>query len=174
MKSSTERKAALGAVNLLVEHSAQAGRVEAEAPFLRAVVRVEVELPGGVPVDMAVETGDAEARLAALAVIGRIEFLLRQRRQQNLQAVELDRGQDILEQTVKVIDRDNLTARDIAELWTVLQEDGRRELGQKSLGQVELDIEPLEPWKHVDLQIREDLAAVDCWGCGSEGYGKCP
>ena len=50
--------------------------------MLRAIVRVKVKLGCRVPIDVAVEAGDAEARLERLAIIGRIELLLRKRRNQ--------------------------------------------------------------------------------------------
>ena len=121
------------------------------------IVGVEVELAGGVAVDVAVEAGHPQARVDALAVVGRVELLLREGGQQELQAGELDRGQDVLEERVEVIDRDDLAPRDVAQLGAVLQEHGRRELGQEGLGQVEFDVEPLEPGEHLDLHLREDL-----------------
>ena len=85
-------------MDLLIEDAAQACRVKPESSFLRPDVGGQVELPGRVPIHMAVEAGDAEARLAGLAVIGGIELLLRKRGQEELQPVELDRCQQILEQ----------------------------------------------------------------------------
>ena len=43
-----------------------------------------------------------------LAVVGGVELLLRHRRQQQAQAVELHRGEDVLEQLAEVVDRDDL------------------------------------------------------------------
>ena len=54
-------EAPLRAVDLLVEHAAEADGVEAEPALLRADVGVEVELAGGVAVDVAVEAGHAQA-----------------------------------------------------------------------------------------------------------------
>src|SRR6266850_6613368 len=75
-------EAPLRPVNLLVEHAAQAHRVQAYAPLLGSGIRIDVELPAGVPVDVTVEAGHAQAGLGGLAVVGRIELLLRERRQQ--------------------------------------------------------------------------------------------
>ena len=91
-------QAALGAVNLLIEHAAQADGIEPEAALLRPDVRIEMELPGRVAVHVAIEAGHAEARLRGLAIVGRIELLLRKRREQQPQAVELHRREDVLEQ----------------------------------------------------------------------------
>ena len=79
-------------MDLLVEHPAQAGRVEPEPPLLRADVGAEVELAGRVAVDVAVEARHAQLRLRRLAVVGQVELLLRQRRQQQPQPLELHRA----------------------------------------------------------------------------------
>ena len=103
-------QAALRAVDLLVEEAAQTHRIQPEAPLLGTVVRVEVKLSGRVTVHVAVQTGDAQARLGTLAVISGVELLLREEGEQQAQAVELNRGQQIFEQAVKIINRDDLAA----------------------------------------------------------------
>ena len=152
-------EAALRAVDLLVEHPAQAGRVEAEPALLGAVVGVEVELAGGVAVDVAVEAGHAEARVALLrSSVGLNSScgkgVSRIRRPSSWTGVRMS-----LNSAMEVVDRDDLAAGDVAQLGPVLEEDGRRELGEERLGQVELDVEPLEPREHRDLHLREDLPA---------------
>ena len=165
-------QAALRAVDLLVEQAAQADRVEPEAALLRPDVGVEVELAGRVAVDVAVEAGHAQAGLAVLRSSVGIELLLRERRQQQAQAVELHRRQDVLEQAVVVVDRDHLAARDVAQLGPVLQEDRRRKLGQERLGQIEVDVEPLQAREHLDLHWRKDLAAGRVLGMRQRGIGE--
>ena len=152
-------QAALRAVNLLVEEAAQAHRIEPEAPLLRPVVRIEVELAGRVAVDMAVQAGDAEAGLGALAVVGGVEFFLRERRQQQAQAVELHGREEVFEEAMEIVDRNDFAARDVAQLRTVLQKDGRREFREEGVGQVEVHVEPLEPRKHEELHLRERPAS---------------
>ena len=83
--------------------------------MLGPIVGIEVELSRRVPVDVTIETGDAETRLLRLAVVGRVELLLREGSHQQPQAVELDRREDVLEQPVIVVDRDDLAARDVAQ-----------------------------------------------------------
>ena len=83
-------------MDLLVEQSAQAGRVEAKTPLLRPDIGIEVKLPGGMAIYVAIKARHAKAGLRGFTVIGRIEFLLRQRRQQHLKPVKLDRGQEYL------------------------------------------------------------------------------
>ena len=53
---------------------------------------------------MAVETGDVEALIRAFAVLGLIEFFLRERRQQQPQSFELKRRQKSHHQRIVVLD----------------------------------------------------------------------
>src|SRR6267142_3919406 len=69
-------QAALGTKNLLIEDPPQAYCVEPEASLLRTDIWRHMELPGGVEVYVAIQACNAEARLFALAVVGRIELLL--------------------------------------------------------------------------------------------------
>jgi hypothetical protein len=63
-------------VDLLVEHAAQAHRFDAEAIGLGTGVRIQMERRVRVAVDMAVQTGDAEALIFHLPVFGLVELLL--------------------------------------------------------------------------------------------------
>src|SRR3954451_16939424 len=119
-----------------------------------------MELSGGVAVDVAIEAGDSQARITRFAVVRGIEFLLRKWREEELKTIKLNGRQDVLEETIKVIDRYDLAARDVAKLRTVGQKDGRRKLGQELIRQVEIDIHPLEPRKHIDLHLGENLATI--------------
>src|SRR4051794_37709538 len=116
-------------MNLLVGDATKAGGVEPEPALLRTDVGTQVELRGSVAVDVAVQASDAEAGLARLAVVRRIELLLWERGQQHSQPIELDGGQDVLEQPVEVVDRHDFATRNVAQLGTVAQEDRGRELG---------------------------------------------
>src|SRR5688572_20287337 len=69
---------ALGTMDLLMRYTPQARGIEPEAPLLGPGIGIQVELRGSMPVDVAVQTGDAQAGVRALAVIGGIELLLRQ------------------------------------------------------------------------------------------------
>src|SRR2546423_7523219 len=62
-------QAALRAVDLLVKEAAQAGGIQPHAPLLGPIIGVEVELPRSMSIHMAVETGHAQARVGAFAVI---------------------------------------------------------------------------------------------------------
>src|SRR3954468_6037608 len=88
-------QAALRAVNLLIEYTAQADRIETEAPLLGANVGTQVKLTRGVSVHMTIETGNAERRMLRLAIVGGVEFLLRQGREQQAQTFELHLSQDL-------------------------------------------------------------------------------
>ena len=45
------------------------------------------------------------------------------------------------------------------QLRPALKKYGGRKLRQKSLGQIEFDVKPLQPGKHIDLHLRENLAS---------------
>jgi hypothetical protein len=107
---------------------------------------------------------DAEGGGRALAIVGGVELLLRERRHEQAEAVELHRGDQVLEQPVEVVDRDHLAPRHVAQLGAALQEDCGRKLGQERHGQVEVDVEPLEPGKHLDLHRWEHHAAARVLG----------
>ena len=81
MKSSTEPQTALGSVDVLPVQAAQTHRVEADAALLGTDVGRDVKFAARVSVDVTVKTGDTQARLGRLAVVGGVEFLLRKRRQ---------------------------------------------------------------------------------------------
>ena len=70
---------------------------------------------------------------------------------------DLDRGQHIFEEAVKIIDRDDFAAGDVAQLWASLQKDRRREFWQEGRWQVEVDIEARQPREHQDLHLGKDL-----------------
>ena len=72
----------LGAVDLLIEHAAQADGVDAEARGLRAIVRVLVERAVGVAVGVAIKAGNAQTGLVAFAVLGLVELLLGEGREE--------------------------------------------------------------------------------------------
>ena len=56
------------------------------------------------------------------------------------------------------------SARHIAQLWPIAEENSRRELGKERVRQIEVNIETFQPWKHVDLHLREDLTAIRLQG----------
>jgi hypothetical protein len=95
---------ALGAVNLLVEHAAQAGGVEPETGRLRPHLGGLMEGTVAVEVGVAVQACHAQMLLGALAVLGLIEFLLRERREQQPQAFHLHRGDQPDHQPVEIPD----------------------------------------------------------------------
>jgi hypothetical protein len=61
-------------------------------------------------IDVAIEACDSQTGLSALPVIRRIKFFLRQRGKHYLETVKLNWRQDILEQTVEIVDRYYLSA----------------------------------------------------------------
>ena len=92
-----------------------------------------MELRGGVSVDVAVQTGDSEAGVSRLAIVCRIELVLREWRKEKLKPIELNRRQDIFEEVVEVVDRNDLASRDVLQLRTIAQKDSRRGLRKELL-----------------------------------------
>jgi hypothetical protein len=65
---------------------------------------------------VAVEAGDAQARLGDLAVLRLIELLLRERGEQQPQAFHLNRRDDAGHGLIEIPDGEQLSAGDVAEL----------------------------------------------------------
>src|SRR5262249_53301003 len=118
-----------------------------------------MELSGRMAIDVAVETGDTQTRMHTFSIIGRVEFFLRKGGCQHPQPIELDRRENILEQTVIVIDGNHFTAGDIAQFWSITQKDGRGKLREERLREGEVDVASFKPRKHVDLHLRKDHAS---------------
>ena len=112
-----------------------------------------------VAIRMTIQARHSQAGLSSLSIISRIELFLREWRHQQAQAIELHGCQDVFEQAVIVVDRDHFASGDVAQLGPALQKHRRRNVGQKRLGEIELDVVPLQPRKHFDLHLGEDLAA---------------
>jgi hypothetical protein len=70
--------------------------------------------------------------------------LLRKRRHQKAQALELLRIDDAVEQLIIILDGDELPLRDVTEVRTLIEIYRRREPGQKVIGNVEIDVEARE------------------------------
>ena len=78
-------------MNLLVKHATQADGIQPQPLHLRPRIGIQVELAGRVEVHMAIQTTHAEAGLHRFPVVGRVEFLLRELRNEHAQSIELCR-----------------------------------------------------------------------------------
>ena len=141
------------------------GRLDPMAELLRADVADQVVGAVRVAVLMAVEAGDAQARVLAPPVRRRVELLLGKRRQQQAQPLELLRVQDPVEEAVEVVGRDELALRDVTQIRPGRQVDRGRELGQEPVGNVEVEIEAGQVPARLllslgDLEQREDHPAL--------------
>ena len=146
-------------MNLLVVQAPKARRVDTESIGLRSGVRIQVELPRRVKIHMAIKTRDAQAGLGRFAIVRGIEFFLWELSHQQPEPVKLHRGDEATKQSIEVLRVQHFALGHIAELWMRRQEDGRRELRQKTLGEVELHIKSLQPRELFNLHGREDHAA---------------
>ena len=112
---------------------------------------------------------DPAARPGRTAVLGRVELLLRERRHEQPQPLELLGVEDAVEQLEVVLERDDLAPRDVAEVRARRQVDRGRELGEEAVGQVEIEVIPREvapllPPDLVDLEPGEDHAPLGVVG----------
>ena len=117
-----------------------------------------------VAVGMAVETRDAAMRFLRAPVAGHVELLLRKRREQQAQAVELLRIQDAVEKIHEIVDRHALALRHIAEVGPRGEKDGRGKFRQEMIGQIEVEIEARQValllfLQLLDLELRKEHAA---------------
>jgi hypothetical protein len=62
---------------------------------------------------MTIEAGNAKTRFPALAVVGRVEFLLRKRSEQKPQPIELHRRENVLKEPIVIVNGDNFSSRHI-------------------------------------------------------------
>ena len=118
----------------------------------------------GVAVGMAVEAGDALMGLQAPPVVGGVELLLRERRDQQPQPFELLGVEDVLEQPLEVVERDELPLDTSPRSGRVVRKIAAGKLGQEMIGQVEVEIESRQVavgllLRFVDQELREDHAA---------------
>src|SRR6266481_9593651 len=148
------------------------------AELLRTDVAHEVFGSIRVAVRVAIETRDAAARPLGAPILGLVELLLGERRQQQADALDLLGVQYAVQNLVVVVDREQLTLRDVAEIRPRREIDGRRKLRQKRVRQVEVEVEPREvaallPLDLVDVELGEHHAAfgmVRMWE-GEEASG---
>ena len=131
---------------------------------LRAGVGGEVGGAVLVAVRVAVEARRTDAGQRRLAIVGGVELLLRERRQQQAQSFQLPGRENAVEHLVVVGERDQLALRDITEIGARGQVHRRRKRGQKAFGQIEIDVEAGQvavvlPLYRVDRHFRKHKAA---------------
>ena len=102
--------------------------------------------------------------LGNLAVLGLIEFFLRERSEKKTQAFHLNRRDNAVHDFIEISDGEQLTARHVSEFGTRGEENRRRKLRRDVLRKVEVDVEapqiaPFLAADFINLPIREDLAA---------------
>ena len=168
MKSSTRLQRPLRTEQPLDVDAAQADGVDAAAMALRPDVAHQVGGARRVAVDVTIEASHAlhaEGRFG-FAVGGGVELLLRELRHQQPQPLQILGVEDAGKQLLEIIDRHHLALRDVAQVGARGQENGRRELGQKMVGQVEVDVEPGQAGELLDLGLGEDHAADQLLGMG--------
>src|SRR5207244_8604232 len=96
------------------------------------------------PICVTVQTDNATAGPHRAAVFGGVELLLRERRDQQPQAFELFGIQYPVEQVVKVVKSNQFTLGHVTEIGPRREINGWRELRQKVVRQVKIQIEARE------------------------------
>src|SRR5258708_866802 len=114
---------------------------------------------------MAVKASCADAGNRRTAILGCIELLLWEGRQQKAQPFQLPGSEYSVEHLVVIRERDQLTLRDITQLGARGQVNGWRKLGQEVIRQIEIHVEPgqVPPvllLDRVDQEVRKDEAAL--------------
>src|SRR5262249_6589696 len=98
----------------------------------------QVGRAGRVAVDVAIEAGHALAWFLALAVEGSIELLLGKLGDQQADAFQVLGVEDAAEDLLEVVDGDHLALGNVTQVGPGGQKDGRRELRQEVVWQVEV------------------------------------
>src|SRR5688572_9142976 len=103
--------------------------------LLRSNIADEVKRRRCMTIHVTIKTSDAKHAVRALcfAICGGIELLLRKLRDQQTQAFELFGIQNAIKQVVKIIDRYQLTFRNVAEVFARRQKHRRWKLRQKMI-----------------------------------------
>ena len=114
-------------------------------------------------------------RLRALAVVGRVELLLRQRRQQQPQPFELHRRQDLLEQLAEVVDArpPGRATRRPARAGSGGRWPAGTRAGTPRAGRSRRRTAPAAGTCSICI-CGKTCPPLVCSGCGSDGYGKAP
>ena len=142
-------------------HAAECRRIDPVPELLRPDVPDQVRGPVGVAVHVAIKAGHPDHPVGAIRppVLGRIELLLGELRDQKAQTFELLRVQETVESLVVILERDHPSLRDIAKIRARRQEDRRGPVGQNVLREVEIQIEAREARQDVDRHLGEEHAA---------------
>src|SRR5260370_31091096 len=115
---------------------------------------------GRVAVYVTIEAGHTPhtVGLLSLAIGCSIELLLRKLGHQQAQTIELLWIENAIEQLVKVIDRHDLSFRDIAEIGPGGQENRGRKFRQEPVRQIKVHVETLESRERLNLRLWKDHA----------------
>ena len=98
----------------------------------------------GVAVRMAVEARDTLMRLHAPPVLRHVELLLWKRSDQQAKSLKLFWIENLFEQPLEVVERDELSCRDVSQIRTRHKKYCRRKFWNEVIGKIEIEIEPRE------------------------------
>src|ERR1700687_5309645 len=139
------------------------------AKLLRPSVTGEMERPVCTTVRVTITAGHTPARLFRTPVICLIELLLRERREQQSESLDLFGIENPVEELVEVINRDQLSFCNVAQIGTRRQIDGGREFRKKMFGKIEVQVEASQValllfYHFLNLELREDHAPLGMVG----------
>src|SRR5690606_23969292 len=143
----------LGAMDLLVEHSAQTRGVQAEASRLRTDIGRQVEGGIAVEIGMTIQAGHPKALLLHLAVFSRVELFLREGGQQYSEFIHMNQRDNVVHDFVEVSDRQQYVSRNVLQEGVSGQEDGRLKLRRQMIRQVKVNIKAA----HLTFLLLSDL-----------------
>ena len=98
----------------------------------------------GVAVCVAVEARDTLMCLHAPPVLRHVELLLRKGSDQQAKSLELLRIENLFEQPLEVVERDELSLRDVSQIRTRHEKYCRRKFWNEVIRKIEIEIEPRE------------------------------
>ena len=95
----------------------------------------------------------------SLAIGSRVELLLRKLRDEQSKTFELLRIENAVEELVEVVDGDELTLGNVAQILARRQKNRRRKLRQEMFRKIEIHIESFKSRLQLDVHLWKDHAA---------------
>src|SRR5258708_13254785 len=131
-----------------------------------------MECAVGTGVGVTIEAGDSATRLHGTTIVRLIELLLRKWSEQQPQPFDLFRIQNSVKEIIVIVDRDQFSLGNVAEVRPCGQINCGRELGKKVFWNVEVEIEAgkvtlLLFQQLLNLQVRENHSSLSLLCCGS-------
>src|SRR5258708_38792340 len=130
-----------------------------------------MECAVGTAVRVTIEAGDSATRLHGTTIVRLIELLLRKWSEQQPQPFDLFRIQNSVKEIIVIVDRDQFSLGNVAEVRPCGQINCGRELGKKVFWNVEVEIEAgkvtlLLFQQFLNFEVRENHSTFRMVGVG--------